>query len=32
VNYVNIAAIVPGMLTIFVAGILNARARSGVAP
>jgi protein-histidine pros-kinase len=30
-NYVNVAAIVPGVLTILVAGYLNARARSGVA-
>ncbi len=29
VSYVNIAAIVPGVLTILVAGYLNARARSG---
>ena len=32
VNYVNIAAIVPGVLTILVAGILNARVRSGAVP
>ena len=31
INYVNIAAIVPGVLTILVAGYLNARARNGVA-
>jgi protein-histidine pros-kinase len=31
VNYVNVAALVPGVLTILVAGLLNARARRGVA-
>jgi protein-histidine pros-kinase len=31
INYVNVAAIVPGVLTILVAGYLNARARSNAA-